>query len=279
MRILVPTDFSSTAERAFRLAAEVASKSKGSIIFLHINEKEEIPYFDSAEKKREYNEQLESKQLKRLQRLKRKVVKPFMNVFVSTIVTNPPVVNKILQVAKENHIDLIVMGTQGASGLKRTIVGSHASRVIEKSPIPVLVVPEKYDFKDPKEIVFATNYHKKDKPALAFTISLSKLFNAHVTVLHIQHVDLAERENAHHFSNYAYFLQRTFNDAHLKFNQVNSSNIEQTLEQLDENLPVDILVMVRRDKKFVEKIFLKSFTRNMSCTSTLPLLVIPEIEK
>jgi|SRR5690242_17893279 nucleotide-binding universal stress UspA family protein len=278
MRILVPTDFSSTAERAFRLAAEIASKSKGSIIFLHINEKEEIPYFQTREERQEYKQQLEYKQLKRLQRLKRKVVKPFMNVFVSTIVINPPVVNKILQVAKENHIDLIVLGTQGASGLKKTIVGSRASRVLEKSIIPVLVVPEKYDFKDPKEIVFATNYHRKDKPALAFSISLSKLFNAQVTVLHIQHLDLAERENAHLFSNYAYFLQRTFNDANLKFKQIKSKNIQQTLEQIDEDFPVDILVMVRREKKFVEKIFLKSFTKNMACITTIPLLVLPQSE-
>jgi|SRR5690242_11305754 len=279
MRILVPTDFSATAERAFRLAAEIASKSKGSIIFLHINEKEEIPYFDKIEKRQEYKQQLESKQLKRLQRLKRKIVKPFMNVMVSTIVAQQPVVNRILQLAKENQIELIVMGTQGASGLKKTIVGSHASRVIEKSEIPVLIVPEKYDLKDPKEIVFATNYHRKDKPALSFTIDLSKIFNAHVTVLHIQHLDLAERENAHHFSNYAYFLQRTFNDAQLKFKQINSKNIQETMEQIDKDFPVDLLVMVRPDKKFIEKIFIKSFTKDMACISTIPLLVLPEAEK
>ncbi|HSN09320.1 MAG TPA: universal stress protein, partial [Hanamia sp.] len=63
IRILVPTDFSPTAERAFRLAAELASKTKGTIILFHVNEKEEIPYFDSVEKKNEYLKLLETKQL------------------------------------------------------------------------------------------------------------------------------------------------------------------------------------------------------------------------
>ncbi len=76
IRILVPTDFSPTAERAFRFAAELASKTKGTIILFHVNEKNEIPYFDSVEKKHEYQKQLETKQMKRLQRLKKKVVSP-----------------------------------------------------------------------------------------------------------------------------------------------------------------------------------------------------------
>lgn len=278
IRILVPTDFSPTAERAFRFAAELASKTKGTIILFHVNEKEEIPYFDSLEQRHEYQHQLETKQLKRLQRLKKKVVNREMNVIVSTVVSQPPVVKNMLFFAKQNHIELIVMGTQGASGLKKTVIGSIASRIIEKSPIPVLVVPEKYEWKDPKEIVFATNYDCEDRPALSFTLSVAKVFSADVTVLHIRDVEKIEKDNAHCFSNYAYFLQRTFNDSHINFKELKSTHIKDSLENLRETIPFDIMVMVRRNKKFLEKIFLRSFTKNMACTTKLPLLVVPEEE-
>ncbi|MDE3181987.1 MAG: universal stress protein [Bacteroidota bacterium] len=277
IRILVPTDFSPTAERAFRFAAELASKSKGTIILFHVNEKEEIPYFDSTEKKDEYQKQLETKQLKRLQRLKKKVVSHEMNVMVSTVVSQKPVVKNMLSFAKQTQVELIVMGTQGASGLKKTIVGSNASRIIERSKIPVLVVPEKYDWKDPKEIVFATNYHCEDRPALSFTLSVAKVFNANVTVVHVNQ-DEIDKDTAQCFSNYAYFLQRTFNDSQIKFKELKSTHIKNSLEHLQDTIPFDILVMVRRNKKFLDKIFLKSFTKNMACTTKLPLLVVPEEE-
>lgn len=278
IRILVPTDFSPTAERAFRFAAELASKTKGTIILFHVNEREEIPYFDSAEKKQEYDTQLETKPLKKLQRLKKKVISPEMNVMVSTIVSRPPVVKNLLSFARQNKVELIVMGTQGASGLKKTVVGSTTTRVVEKSRIPVLIIPEEYEWKDPKEIVFATNYHCEDRPALSFTLSVAKVFNSDVTVLHINSEE-NEKNNAHCFSNYAYFLQRTFSDSKIIFKELKSSHIKDSLEHLRDIVSFDMMVMVRRNRRFLEKLFLKSFTKNMACTTNLPLLVVPEEEK
>ena len=70
-RILVPTDFSATAERAFRFAADIASKTGGSITLYHVYIPEEIPFADTEEKRKEYNKQLEATQLKRLQTIKK----------------------------------------------------------------------------------------------------------------------------------------------------------------------------------------------------------------
>ncbi len=275
IRILVPTDFSPTAERAFRFAVELASKTKGTIILFHVNEKEEIPYSDLAQKKQEYETLLETKQLKKLQRLKKKVVSPQMNVIVSTIVSRPPVVKNLLSFARQNKVELIIMGTQGASGLKKTLVGSTTTRIVEKSRIPVLIVPEKYEWKDPEEIVFATNYHCKDRSALSFTLSVAKALDANVTVVHVNNPEEG-KENTHCFSNYVYFLQRNFNDSEIKFKELKSSHLKSSLEHLHDSIPFDMMVMVRRNKKFLEKIFLKSFTKNMACTTRLPLLVVPE---
>ncbi|HSN08616.1 MAG TPA: universal stress protein, partial [Hanamia sp.] len=146
-----------------------------------------------------------------------------------------------------------------------------------KSKIPVLVVPEKYEWKDPKEIVFATDYHCEDRPALSFTLSVAKVFNANVTVVHVNHDDI-EKDTAQCFSNYAFFLQRTFNDSQIKFKELKSTHIKDALEHLHDKIPFDIMVMVRRNKKFLDKLFLKSFTKNMACTTKLPLLVVPEEE-
>ena len=111
---------------------------------------------------------------------------------------------------RQNQVELIIMGTQGASGLKKTIIGSITSRIIEKSDIPVLVVPEKYELKDPREIVFATNYHCNDRPALSFTLSIAKVFNASVTVLHINTDDNIEKNNDSVFFQLCFFSAKNF---------------------------------------------------------------------
>jgi len=278
-RILVPTDFSSTAERAFRFAADIASKTSGTIILYHVDQKEEIPFFDSVEKRNEYNQQIETNRVKQLKRLKKKVISEDMNVPVSTIVGRPPVVRDILRFAMHNQIELIVMGTQGASGLEKIVVGSVASQVIEKSPIPVLLIPEKFEWKDPEHIVFATNYDRKDRDALEFTLSLAKIYNADVTVVHLTHEgSLLRKEDELDFNTYAYALQRTFSDSELNFKEIKTTRLNDTMENLHDELAYDMLVMVRHTKKFLEKFLLKSFTKNMACITTLPLLIVPEEE-
>ena len=49
----------------------------------------------------------------------------------------------IVKIAEDWGADLIVMGTQGKSGLKRLILGSTAENIIRLSPVPILVVPSK----------------------------------------------------------------------------------------------------------------------------------------
>ena len=50
---------------------------------------------------------------------------------------------QVVYLAKKEKVDLIVMGTQGLSGLKRLMIGSGVDKVMRASPVPVLAVPEK----------------------------------------------------------------------------------------------------------------------------------------
>src|ERR1035438_7216306 len=82
------------------------------------------------------------------------------------------------------------MGTKGASGVAEVVFGSNTQDVIEKTDIPVLAVPlmsHRLDFKD---IFFATHYHSYDFLALEDLVDIAKLFDATITVLHINDGDL-----------------------------------------------------------------------------------------
>ncbi len=280
-QILVPTDFSPTSEKAFRFALDIATKAKGTVILYHTYIPVESTFIGTEKTRKQYNSQNEANIVKRLQRLRKKVLGDSTDVSVSTITGRSPLIDNILGFAEHNHIDLIVMGTQGASGLKKTIIGSVAARVVEKSDLSVLMVPAKYELEEPRQIVFATNYQKTDKQALTLVDAMAKLYNADTTVLHFLSVNNTESEKEKEradFNIYAYHLQREFNESNMKFHLLETSSVIETMETLDRKFPYDIMAMVRRKKSFLEKYLIKSFTQNMAYITTKPLLVVPEEE-
>lgn len=226
---------------------------------------------------RAYNQELETSNLKRLQRLKKKVLSDGIEVPVSTLVGRPPVVNNILGFAEHNHVDMIVMGTQGASGLKKVIVGSVAAKVVAQSDIPVLLVPEKYELNPIEKIVFTTDIQKADRKALPVVFDFANLYNALVTLVNLNdpshQYDEKEKKD---FEMYAYYIQRDFNDSRVQFQQLKTTSVIKTMENLHEEIPYDLLVMARRKLSFLNRFFQKSFTKKMAYITKQPLLIIPE---
>lgn len=280
-RILVPTDFSPTAEKAFRFAVDIAAKARGTVILYHTYIPVESTFVGTEKTRKQYNTQSEANIGKRLQRLRKKVVGDSTDVAVSTIVGRSPLIDNILGFAEHNHIDLIVMGTQGASGLKKTIIGSVAARVIEKSDVPVLLVPAKYELEEPGQIVFVTNFSTTDKAALVNVGEMARLYKAGITVLHFQSVYTAHAEKEkekNDFDTYAHYLQRELNKYKIHFHLLEVGSVTETMETLDKKFPYDVMAMVRRKKTFLEKFFIKSFTQNMAYITNKPLLVVPEEE-
>ena len=143
----------------------------------------------------------------------------------------------------------------------------------------MLLVPVKFQWKEPEQIVFATNYQKTERQALAIIFSMAKLYIARVTVVHLYNVDVLEEEKGkNNFDTYAYALQREFNEFNLKFQLLKTSSVTKTMENLYKEIPYDMVAMMRRKKTFMERFFLKSFTKNMAYITNHPLLVVPEEE-
>jgi nucleotide-binding universal stress UspA family protein len=278
-RIVVPTDFSPTAERAFRYAADLASHSGGQILLYHVY----TPVFGKAVdtgllKNTRENQWTEASTIKRLERLKKKISKEYPGVQVSAIIGRPPVIKNLLDFAADNRADLIVMGTQGASGLKKTLVGSVAAQVVSRSPMPVLLVPEKFKWEEPKEIVFAASLEASDKKALQLATEIAEWYKIKITVVHFLSLYSSETEKEteqSEFDSYAYMLKRKFSKARLQFRILRADSTIRAMETLYKEIPYDLMVMVRRRKTFLERFFLKSFTQDMAYVTRFPLLVVP----
>ncbi len=277
-RILSPTDFSPAAENAFAFAVDIASRSGGTVILYHAYTPVESPYVETPENRARFNAQTETELVKKLERLKKKIAGK-TGVPVSTILGRTPLIDNILGFAEQQYADMIVMGTQGAGGLKKLVLGSVASRITRKSDIPVLLVPEKYQWKEPSQIVFATDYRETEKKALRFVRDLAKLYDAETTLVHLHETyALQELTEKSRLESYAAALEKELQDPRLKFRLIGAYSVADTIETLDKEIPYDLMVLVRRTKGAAESFLNKSFTRHMAFACKKPLLVIPEQE-
>jgi len=141
-KILFCTDFSENAHWAFTYALNLAKHYKSKILILHVTPEpyqpeqfakylppEEIEELRLAQSK-EIEKELKTFYLRRL--------KQFKNYKVFFKEGEPFV--EIIQMARKESVDLIVMGTHGRTGLDHVLFGSTAENVVRKSPYPVLTI-------------------------------------------------------------------------------------------------------------------------------------------
>ena len=84
-------------------------------------------------------------------------------------------------------IDLVIMGTKGATGAKEFLFGSNTVKTIKGMTLcPVLIIPEDFEFTKPKQIAFPTDFnHFYGHVALKPIKELAKLYNCNVSIVHI----------------------------------------------------------------------------------------------
>ncbi|MCS4542042.1 MAG: universal stress protein [Euryarchaeota archaeon] len=140
-KILLPTDGSPLAELAIEPAIDIAKQKKAEIVALHVTEVPmSIVELDLRNEEFKFKEPIENPLFKIEEEAKKYGVK------VKKIIEKGPVMEKILEVAEKENVDLIVMGTKGRSGTKK-LLGSIADGVITYGLCPVLAVREKKLFK------------------------------------------------------------------------------------------------------------------------------------
>ena len=182
--ILVPTDFSKHAENALKVAAQIAKKNNGEIILLHILELSTSGN-DALHTSHEIPELMFFKNaaVAKLEELENA---SYLNdIKVSTIVQFSMAFDGIMDNAKKHHVDLVVMGSHGASGFHEMFVGSNAEKVVRNSEIPVLVIKkEEEDFKV-DNLTFASDFSFEIRKPFEKVVDFAKYFGAHINLLHV----------------------------------------------------------------------------------------------
>ena len=121
-KILLPTDFSTCANNAVNFAVQSAKIFPVKITLLHAFEVNGNIYTDYMGVNKEFNQLLLDEVHNKLTQLKN-LIEETEGVIVDTYVSVTPVIDAVLQATEDLKIDLVVMGTLGAGGLKEKLWG------------------------------------------------------------------------------------------------------------------------------------------------------------
>lgn len=254
--ILVPTDFSACAGNAVDFAVQSSKYLPLKVILLHSFEMEENIYSDYVGLDKEYKRSLLTDINNKLADI-RKEIHDRDGVEVETCVSTKPLFNALEDVTRERDISLVIMGTLGATGFQGKLFGSNTAAWVEKSKVPVMVVPNEYKWKQPLKMLLATNrFEEENKMLDELFFDAARLFNASIEVVVFTEEDDAKTadfiNNERKAFEYEARLRKAFMDTKLKVSSLRGSDFEDTLQTYIKDNDIDILAMITYQK---EKVF------------------------
>lgn len=261
-KILVPCDFSESAIQAYEFALNLAEQSQAEIFALKVIDLPFI-YETSLSTTPEYFDpgifkSLEEDAKKKFEKLQAKHSQKERVTFTTI---RGAVTLTINQFAQDHQIDLIVMGTTGASGLKEYWIGSNTEKVVRFSHVPVLAVRKSFDVSKIKNIVFPTTLHLDQSDLVSKIKDLQSFFSAKLHLLLVNtpnnmlrtkdEIDLME-EFARHY-NLSNYTLNTRNDFHEQDGIINFVH----------EIKADMIAMGTHGRKGLAHLFMGSVTEDL----------------
>ncbi len=279
--ILVPTDFSECSANAIKYAIDFADKTNRKLLFFH-SAFILIPTRTTSELYGEVVRNSKNEALKKMKKFVDQIYtslnKKRPNDTTKFIVKfGADFLDNVLELADEQFIDLVIVGTHGASGLKKVFVGSNTSHIIEKTSLPVLAVPGKYDFSGVHKVAYASADYGKINAELKKVIPTVVKLNASLDLIHIKDeeidITLGKKNNVHE-------VEKSINKhfpalkakAHVLANTKESVN--KTIQAFVKSHKIDLLVTVTHKKGFFERWFAKNVTSSIAYDLKVPMLVL-----
>jgi nucleotide-binding universal stress UspA family protein len=169
---------------------------------------------------------------------------------------------------QKNHTDLVVMGSQGASSLKKFRLGGTAVSVIETCPVPVLSIPKWATFKNFASVVYASDLKNVQKE-LDTIVPFAKLFDCVLQMVHVvPALDKKTEAKKHEIEK---MIQKA-NYQKLTFKIILDENVPQAIDGFIKASKADLLTTFTHELNLYEKLFGLSVTRTIAYQANIPLL-------
>lgn len=276
MKILVPVDFSLNAGHAVKYASLLGQVIQADLILLHVytppvTRGNAVYSLITDEIGRMIQEAT-----KNLQELCREATDNY-EVRCEQLVRMGNPVEEIIMESENSRVDLIVMGTRGASGIEKMLFGTNTASVIEKAVCPVLAVPGKGIIALPKKIVFATDFQEGNLESLTELITLTKGLKAELILLHVAKETIkSDRDLIEHFSK---TVAKETQIDQPSYYVMHDDNVEKGIDNFVDAIEADLVALSTRKRGVLDSLLAPSLTKKIAYHARLPFLVFHDARK
>jgi nucleotide-binding universal stress UspA family protein len=270
-RILVPVDFSKEAECAAKVAADVARKTGSEIYLVHMLELP-VTTVDPAEMNSISSEpQIIYFMKLASEKFEKFVSLPFFKgLKVIQSVQFQHAFSGIISESEKNNIDLIVMGSQGASGLQEMFIGSNTEKVVRRSKIPVLVVKKSIKEFKVENMIFASDFNKESKTTFQRVLEFANLFESKIHLLYINTI--------HNFNTTKNIEKRIaefmadFDFSNYTINIYNDISIEKGILSFARDIDADLIALNTHGRSGLSQLFNGSIGQELANHALRPVI-------
>jgi nucleotide-binding universal stress UspA family protein len=278
-KILLPTDFSDNAWNAMFTALKLYADVKCKFLIVHAYEPKAMNMLGQKSQQR-LGIIYDSLALNAAQELDKTIAylkqnHKNPNHSFEAISKSDTLEGSIKELVSSMEIDLIVMGTQGATGAREIFLGSNTVKVLKQvKNISILVVPTDYNFQKLKTLVFPTDYTKKyEEFELLPMTELAALWNPAIQVIHVAVEFIL---NANQKRNIKILEDRLAN-SNYSLNKLDlETSIAKSVEKYVADIRADLLIMVRYQHSFWERIIEEPVIKKIAFHSLVPVMFLPE---
>ncbi len=267
-RIIVPTNFTKTSDNALNYALHIAKKKQAVIHLVHAYHPSPIE-IDSA--------LLDHEIMKSREDQLEKYANGINDTWIA--IDDDPLINYHFEIGMaadiinkfSRNVDhgYVVMGSSDDNPLMKNIFGSVSTSVATNANSPVFIIPQDYMYKEIEKIGFCVSDDRIDPSLVKQMADWAHLYNAELHLIHIKQAndELDSSALVKLFSKY-------YHSELITYKEIDSMNMVDGINIYSEAVGLDLLSMNRKKRGLFGKLFHRSFTKRMTISSRIPLLVV-----
>lgn len=171
----------------------------------------------------------------------------------------------VIGIAEQEAPDLVVMGTQGATGLQEVLLGTHTADVIKRSGLPVLAVPQEASYTIPRRMVIADDGGPVDRATVKVLLDVARWSKAELTIVHVTDDD--EEVGGSAFDELLGAIPRSYHT-------ISNENVTEALNTMADQSDADMVVVVHRQRSLFDRLFHRSTAARLAMHTHIPMLVL-----
>ena len=280
-KILVPTDFSDCSNSAIDFAARIARKTNAEIHLLHVVD---VPASSasfsvtgewgshSSGTTSDARYMMGLMEETKIKMNKIKALPDLQGLKVFDHAGAGPMVQIVNESVLKYHADIIIMGTQGTSGLSEFFIGSNTEKVVRNAIVPVIAIKNKAR-KDPQVLAFASDFSEETDSLFPVIRNFASIFDAKIHLVKVNTMESYEtsRESRKIIKK---FLKRQHDDGEYEITSYNDMLKEEGIIHFAQDYQVDLIVMGTHGNQGISHFFNGSLTEDIVNHAFCPVLTL-----